>query len=194
MYPYFQYIDIPNLSDIQQQVYQNYDAILAEREQEGVNTATHKVNAFSVFIVGTNSVFKYSPALVDFLDSVNLKEHLKVIAFVTVNGHAKGAPHADVFYSNCINLPIHNCEGGLTYFYADQDGEAMEAGGKLKAGYKLIREPGKVLATADVSKPQWFNTFKIHQAINEGEGTRYSMSLRFGRYWDTTLHTRTKLL
>tara|TARA_R110000803_G_scaffold130834_1_gene198111 strand:+ start:15 stop:599 length:585 start_codon:yes stop_codon:yes gene_type:complete len=194
MQPYFKYIEIPKLSDIQQEVYQNYDAILDERSSQGVDSATHKVKDFSVFIVGTNSILTYSPSLVEYLQAVDLLDDLKVIAFVTLSGNSFGFPHADVFYSNCINLPIHNCKGGRTYFFNDQDADAVIAGGKLKAGYKPIPDPGEVQAVSDVNRPQWFNTFKVHQAVNESPNTRYSMSLRFGKDWDPSTHSKTKLV
>lgn len=194
MYPYYQYIEIPKLPDIQQEIYQNYDAILNERKIHGVDTASHSPNDFSVFLVGTGSIISYSPTLVEYLDSVGLLTELKVIAFVTVAGNSTGAAHADVFYSNCINLPIHNCDGGKTYFFNDQESEPIVAGGKLKAGYKLITDPGEIQAVSDVNRPQWFNTFKIHKAINESAATRYSMSLRFGKEWDPSVHLKTKLV
>ena len=214
MDPYFKYIDIPNLSTIQQQVYQHYVDIMNEKPpvpgdrtdyaKTTVDDATSPraptVNNFSLILVKTESVYRYSPALEEYLHSVNLKCELNRIVLITTSGNTTATLHSDGFYcANSINLPIYNCENGYTEFFEDDD-KMYEPIGDYR---RVENAPSEVVATASANRPQWFNNFKIHRAINKSPNPRYTMSLRFDppKYiqprrgpWVSELHARTKII
>ena len=194
MYPYFQYVNIPNLKTIQGELWSNYDYVASFSEQYTSSyDGTHDLSGLKVYVIDKDLLLSKSPALTQYLTDVKLLKHLKVIAFVEAQYGSPEKVHRDGTFQNALNIPIHNCQDGYTLWFKQVDKEELVIGNKHKntTSY-IINTPGESVAKARVSNPQWFNTFIPHTSVNQSNVTRFSISLRFGTTWDMSLHKLTE--
>lgn len=191
MYPYFQYVNIPNLKTIQEELWQNYDFIISSSsEYTKENDAKQSIGVLTVTLVKKDILLASSPALVKYLTDVNLLEKLQITALITAGPGSPEKVHTDGVYQNALNLPIHNCQDGFTLFYQPVEDRSVHVG-KL-TGAAIIENPGDVVTMSKVNSPHWINTFMPHKSLNNSNTNRYSLSLRFGKTWDTTIHLQTE--
>lgn len=194
MYPYFQYVNIPNLKIVQEELWSNYDQVVSHSEQYTSSyKGSHDLNGLKVFLIDKDLLLSKNPALTQYLTDITLIDHLKVTAFVEAKHGSPNKVHRDGTFQNAMNIPIHNCQDGYTLWFNPVPDEELVGGmvGKTTGSF-FIDNPGDPVAKARVSNPQWFNTFIPHTSVNESNGTRFSLSLRFGKTWDMSLHKLTE--
>lgn len=175
MKPYYEVLNVPNLSVISKEIELNLDTLIPDKRFKRIGYGFNRVMP--------EDLLKASPALEAYLDLIELKNHLAPSALPWAEPGVFGAVHIDVHYHEGINLPVMG-EGYGAWYYAEQKGGIKSAkigsnDTSTKHGAYILCENATEIARVSNSKAFWANTQIPHNGVNTGTTPRVILSLRF---------------
>lgn len=129
-------------------------------------------------------VEQHCPTLCKELQKLNLRDSLKVVAFVSVVIDKHFPAHVDAMSEVALNIPLINCDGTYTVWY---DGQPQS---KEFDNYLIGVESARtaIEGTADslieidrceANAPRWINVNVLHRPETQHDKFRVAASLRF---------------
>lgn len=178
MIPYYQPINVPNLSVISKQI---------DRALPDLVTGKFTLKeVYSINLIEIHLLKKFAPALNDWLFSIGLDQHLSYAALPWAAPHSKGPIHSDGKCIEAINLPVYNCEQGeMIWFDAEKMGDITAVPSNNSAKSQIAEfipykhNGAKELARVSSQIPAWVNTKIPHRGINFSDRPRIIITLRF---------------
>ena len=127
---------------------------------------------------------QYCPTLCKELKKLNLRDSLKVLAFISVVIDKHFPAHVDAESEVALNIPLINCDGTYTVWY---DGQTQS---KEFDDYLIGVESARtaIEGTADslieidrceANVPRWINVNVLHRPETQHDKLRVAASLRF---------------
>lgn len=174
----YQYIDLPNLKEISNQV-------LLRSPDLHKNTNIYKSY--------NREFFEDIEILVETIEKLKPWKEIFDIAIVSTKAKSKLPIHVDhgpiTRHKYSLNIPVYNCDETYVVMYKKKNQNTKYYTTNLKDNHhydEYLEDDMEVIDKFYLTKAALFNTQIPHRPINETSDPRIMLTIRFETAWDST--------